>query len=79
MSEPRCSATPTVAFHSPALVDTLGCSGRMPMVLAAMFGRLYSSFDQVHLRRADEAGDEEVPRRLVELQRRADLLDIARR
>ena len=33
--------------------------------------------DEIHLRRADEAGDEEIGRALVELQRRAVLLDIA--
>ena len=32
--------------------------------------------DEVHLRAADEAGDEEVVRMLVQLQRRADLLDL---
>ncbi|MNE81211.1 hypothetical protein D3C80_1778430 [compost metagenome] len=32
---------------------------------------------QVHARRADEAGDEEVGGRAVKLHRRADLLDIA--
>ena len=33
--------------------------------------------EHVHRRRADEAGDEEVGRRVVELERRADLLDAA--
>src|SRR3954468_9809171 len=33
--------------------------------------------DEVHLRRTDEAGDEEISRPLVELQRRAVLLDLA--
>ena len=35
--------------------------------------------EQVHRRGADEAGDEQVGRVLVELDRRADLLDAARR
>ena len=33
--------------------------------------------DEVHLRRADEAGDEEIVRLVIELERRADLLDVA--
>ena len=33
--------------------------------------------DEIHLRRADEAGHEFVGRRVVELHRRADLLDLA--
>jgi hypothetical protein len=55
-------------------IDMLGpdADGRRPML------RRDRPFDQVHLRRADEARDERVARRAVQLQRRADLLDIAR-
>ena len=76
VSEPRCSATPTLPCHSPALVEMPRCSGRMPMVAAPRFAAS-APLDQVHLRGADEAGDEEVARLAVELHRRADLLDPA--
>ena len=56
------------------VVETAKCSGRMPMVVAPRFVGL-GAFDEVHVWRADEAGDEEVGRVAVELQRRADLLD----
>ena len=43
--------------------------------LDAVFGR-FGAFDQVHLGRADEARDENVPGRVVKLQRRADQAEV---
>jgi hypothetical protein len=34
VSEPRCSATLTVACHSPPVVEMSACSGRIPIVVA---------------------------------------------
>ena len=48
----------------------------MPMV-AAPCSPAASPDDEIHLRRADEAGDEEIGRAFVELQRRAVLFDAA--
>ena len=65
----------TVPFQSPDFASTVMCSGRMPMVLAV--SPSLAAVDEIHLRRADEAGDEVVCRRVVEFHRRADLLDLA--
>src|SRR5262245_58577668 len=42
---------------------------------AALLG--WRALEQVHLRRADESGDEDVGRLAIELQWRTDLLDLA--
>ena len=65
-------------------------SGRVPKRIAverqaALAGRerqavrrlLEPALDEVHARRADEAGDEQVGRAVVEVERRADLLDLS--
>ena len=75
VSDPRCSASRTFAGHSPAVVETSACSGRMPMVAAPRFSR--RTPDHVHCRRADEARDEQAVRPVVEIERRADLGDRA--
>ena len=62
-------------FQSPPVASTVMCSGRTPIVLAV--SPSLRAVDEIHLRRADEAGDEVVRRRVVELHRRADLLDLA--
>ena len=76
VSEPRCSATPTVPLYSPSVVEMRDMLGAEADGLGVVL-RGGGALDQVHLRRADEAGDEEVLRGLVELHRRADLLDVA--
>ena len=70
VSEPRCSATHDRALPVARRRSTAPrCSGRMPMVCAPCSPRRVA-LDEVHLRRADEAGDEQVVRLVVELERR---------
>ena len=89
-SPPRYSTVSTPA-RSPRSNATWMCSGRTPSVPPAAVGaaatpgrrvpatrappRAGLERQQVHRRRADEARDEQVGRRLVELDRRAVLLD----
>ena len=62
VSAPRCSATPTSPFQAPSLgvVATEMCSGGRRWSGAVL--RRLGAVDEVHRRRADEAGDEQVRR-----------------
>ena len=56
----------------------LGGSGSLrPLVVSNAAGRDDAALQEIHRRRADEAGDEEVARLVVEIERRADLLHLA--
>ena len=76
VSEPRCSDTPTLPCQCPprARCDVLGPDADG----VASWAAAIVPADQVHLGAADEAGDEQVARGAVKLQRAAHLLDVAR-